>query len=164
MTGQAFAVSATSLVGQSLGKLRSDMAVHYSRRTQRVGMAVSFALAFVLFFFGKQIIMLYSDDPEIIALGPWLLKMVALVQPLQSSQFILSGALRGAGDTKYTAKVIFMTVLLVRPSIALLAVFGLNWGLPGAWLALVADQCLRTLLITLRYRSGKWQTVLGKTK
>ena len=60
MTGQAFAVSATSLVGQSLGKLRSDMAVHYSRRTQRVGMAVSFVLAFVLFFFGKQIIMLYA--------------------------------------------------------------------------------------------------------
>ena len=34
MTGQAFAVSATSLVGQSLGKLRADMAVLYSRRTQ----------------------------------------------------------------------------------------------------------------------------------
>ena len=120
--------------------------------------------AFVLFFFGKQIIMLYSDDPTIIGLGPWLLKMVALIQPLQSSQFILSGALRGAGDTKYTAKVIFTTVMLVRPGVALLAVFLLNWGLPGAWVALVADQCLRTLLITLRYRSGKWQTVLSKTK
>lgn len=164
MTGQAFAVSATSLVGQSLGKLRADMAVHYSRRTQRVGIAVSFVLAFVLFFFGKQIIMLYSDDPAIIELGPWLLKMVALIQPLQSSQFILSGALRGAGDTKYTAKVIFTTVMLVRPGVALLAVFLLDWGLPGAWVALVADQCLRTLLITLRYRSGKWQTVLSKTK
>ena len=54
--------------------------------------------------------------------------------------------------------------MLVRPGVALLAVFLLNWGLPGAWVALVADQCLRTLLITLRYRSGKWQTVLSKTK
>ena len=90
--------------------------------------------------------------------------MVALIQPLQSSQFILSGALRGAGDTKYTAKVIFTTVMIVRPGVALLAVFLLGWGLPGAWLALVADQCLRTLLITLRYRSGKWQTVLDKKK
>lgn len=162
MTGQAFAVSATSLVGQSLGKLRTDMAVHYSRRTQRIGTVVSFVLAFVLFFFGKQIIMLYSDDPEIIEMGPWLLKMVAIIQPLQSSQFILAGALRGAGDTKYTAKVIFVTVMLVRPGVALLAVFLLHWGLPGAWVALVADQCLRTLLITLRYNSGKWQTALGK--
>ena len=67
-------------------------------------------------------------------------------------------------EGKYTAKVIFTTVMLVRPGVALLAVFLLNWGLPGAWVALVADQCLRTLLITLRYRSGKWQTVLSKTK
>ena len=160
MTGQAFSVSATSLVGQSLGKLRADMAVHYSRRTQRVGLLVSLLLMVVLFFFGEPIIRLYSDDASIIEQGAFLLKMVALIQPLQSSQFIFTGALRGAGDTKYTAKVIFVTVMLVRPLVALFAVYVLHWGLTGAWIALVADQCLRTLLITLRYRSGKWKTVL----
>ena len=162
MTGQAFAVSATSLVGQSLGKRRSDMAVHYSRRTQRIGTVFALILAVVLFFFGEPIIKLYTEDPEIIRMGPSLLMMAALIQPLQSSQFILAGALRGAGDTKYTAKVIFVTVMLVRPGVALLAVLLFKWGLPGAWVALMADQCLRTLLITLRYNSGKWQTALVK--
>ena len=38
---------------------------------------------------------------------------VALVQPFQSSQLILAGALRGAGDTKVTAVITFLTVLLV---------------------------------------------------
>ncbi len=161
MTGQAFAVSATSLVGQSLGKIRSDMAVLYSHRTQALGAVVSVLLGAVLFFFGKQIVMLYSDDPIIIEKGAFLLKMVALIQPLQSSQFILAGALRGAGDTKYTAKVIFITVMIVRPGIALIAVYLLKWGLTGAWVALVADQCMRTLLITLRYNSGKWKTVMS---
>lgn len=160
MTGQAFAVSATSLVGQSLGKLRADMAVLYSRRTQVLGTAVSVVLMVVLFFFGEPIIRLYSDDASIIEQGAFLLKMVALIQPLQSTQFILTGSLRGAGDTKYTAKVIFVTVMLVRPLIALFSVYVLRWGLTGAWIALVADQCLRTLLITLRYQSGKWKTVL----
>ena len=160
MTGQAFAVSATSLVGQSLGKLRADMAVLYSRRTQVLGTAVSVVLMVVLFFFGEPIIRLYSDDASIIEQGAFLLKLVALIQPLQSTQFILTGSLRGAGDTKYTAKVIFVTVMLVRPLIALFSVYVLRWGLTGAWIALVADQCLRTLLITLRYQSGKWKTVL----
>ena len=164
MTGQAFSSSATSLVGQSLGKIRSDMAVHYSRRTQRLGMIVAFIMAGILFFFGKQVIMLYTDDPIIIATGPMLLKMVALIQPLQSSQFILAGALRGAGDTKYTAKVTFITVMIMRPLVAIIAVNFLKWGLPGAWVGLVIDQCLRTLLITLRYNSGKWQTALGKPR
>jgi Na+-driven multidrug efflux pump len=41
MTGQAFAVSATSLVGQSLGKKRPDMAQSYSNHTRRLGLIIS---------------------------------------------------------------------------------------------------------------------------
>lgn len=96
MTGQAFAVSATSLVGQSLGKKRPDMAQSYSNHTRRVGMATSLVLATTFFFFGRQIVSLYTNDPAIIEQGTRILKLVALVQPFQSSQFILAGALRGA--------------------------------------------------------------------
>jgi Na+-driven multidrug efflux pump len=87
------------------------------------------------------------------------LKLVALVQPAQSSQFILAGALRGAGDTRATAVITFLTVLFVRPSLALLAINKLGWGLDGAWIALVADQLLRSGLILLRYRSGRWKKI-----
>ncbi|NMB02741.1 MAG: MATE family efflux transporter [Firmicutes bacterium] len=157
MTGQAFAVSATALVGQSLGKKRSDMAQSYSNHTRRVGMVVSLVLGVVFFFFGRQIVSLYTDDPEIIAQGARILKLVALVQPAQSSQFILAGALRGAGDTRATAVVTFLTVLLVRPALAIALINKFGWGLDGAWIALVADQLLRSFLIYLRYRSGKWK-------
>ena len=159
MTGQAFAVSATSLVGQSLGKKRSDMAQSYSNHTRRLGLIISVILGIVFFFFGRQIVSLYTDEPEIIAQGARILKMVALVQPAQSSQFILAGALRGAGDTRATAVVTFLTVLLVRPSLAILAINGLGWGLDGAWVALLIDQLLRSGLILLRYRSGRWKKV-----
>lgn len=116
-------------------------------------------MGIVFFFFGRQIVGLYTDEPEIIAQGARILKMVALVQPAQSSQFILAGALRGAGDTRATAVVTFLTVLLVRPSLAILAINGLGWGLDGAWVALLIDQLLRSGLILLRYRSGRWKKV-----
>lgn len=58
---------------------------------------------------------LYNDDPAVIIQGAEILKLVALIQPFQSSQFILAGALRGAGDTRATAIISFITVLLVRP-------------------------------------------------
>lgn len=162
MTGQAFAVSATSLVGQSLGKRRSDMAESYSNHTRRLGMIISLVLAGTFFFFGKQIVMLYTDDPEIITQGARILKMVALIQPFQSSQFILAGALRGAGDTRATAVITFLTVLLVRPGLALFTINYFGWGLDGAWIALVADQLLRSLLVLIRYNSGKWKTTKVK--
>jgi len=157
MNGNAFAVSATSLMGQSLGKKRPDMGQAYSNRTQMLGMMVSFALAFVFFFFGGPITAMYSDDPQVIAWGAQILKLVALVQPFQSSQLILAGALRGAGDTKATAVITFITVLLVRPGLAILLINCTSMGLMGAWVALVADQFLRSLLIFQRFHSGKWR-------
>ena len=159
MTGQAFGVSATSLMGQSLGKKRPDMAQAYCTRTRRIGMCVAFILTFIFLFFGRFIVACYSDDPNVISTGARILMFVAFVQPFQSSQFILSGALRGAGDTKSIAKIIFLTVLLVRPTLALVLINLFSWGLEGAWVALVADQLLRTALVWRRYKSGKWKTI-----
>lgn len=157
MNGNAFAVSATSLMGQSLGKRRPDIGQAYSNRTQVLGTLVSFILAFIFFFFGGPIVSMYSDDPQVIAWGAQILKLVALVQPFQSSQLILAGALRGAGDTKATAVITFITVLLVRPGLAILLVNYTNMGLMGAWIALVADQFLRSVLVYQRFLSGKWK-------
>ena len=159
MNGQAFGVSATSLVGQCLGKRRPDMAEQYSRRTRQVGMMVSLLLATCFLLFSRQIVSLYNDDPEIIQLGGTILMFLAFIQPFQASQFILAGVLRGAGDTQAIAVITFLTVLLVRPGLALLMVYGFHWGLPGAWVALAADQLLRSLLVWLRYNAGKWKTI-----
>lgn len=158
MNGQAFAVSATSLVGQSLGKKRPDMAQAYSRRTRRIGLTISVLMGLSFVFFGGFFVSLYNADPYIIQKGGELLLIVAAIQPLQSSQFILAGALRGAGDTKAIAVFMFITVLLVRPGLATLLV-SCGMGLWGAWIALAADQALRSFLVLLRYNSGKWKKI-----
>jgi putative MATE family efflux protein len=164
MKGQALAVSATALTGQSLGKRRPDMAEFYTRRTRRIGLAVSVILALIFVFFGRQIMALYvGKDPEslqIIEMGSLILRMVAVMLPFQSSQFILAGALRGAGDTRSIAAITFITVLLIRPGIAGVTVTVLNWSLWGAWIALILDQLFRSLLVLIRYNSGKWKTVI----
>ena len=158
MNGQAFAVSATSLMGQSLGKKRHDMAQAYTTRARKLGMCVSITLGIVFFFFGGQIVALYSGgDESLVELGAVIMMFVAVVQPFQSSQLILAGSLRGAGDTKVTAVITFITVLLVRPGLAIFAVNVLGMGLEGAWYALVIDQILRSLLVLLRYNSGAWK-------
>jgi putative MATE family efflux protein len=164
MIGQAFAVSATALVGQSLGKKRPDMAEHYSSRTCLIGITVSVLLALSFVFFGRQIMSLYvgegPDSSQIIVMGGLILRMVAIMLPLQSLQFILAGSLRGAGDTRSIAVITFITVLVIRPGIAGLTVMIFRWGLVGAWIALILDQLLRSCMVLLRYRTGKWKTII----
>ena len=102
---------------------------------------------------------LYTDDPSVISQGAQILKLVALIQPFQSTQFILAGALRGAGDTRATAIITFITILLLRPGLAKFTINVLDWGLEGAWIALAADQVVRSVLVVFRYRSGKWKSI-----
>lgn len=163
MTGQAFAVSATTLMGQSLGKRRTDMAQAYCSRTRKVGLVFSIILALVFIFFGGQIVGLYNSDPEIIRIGGKIMLFVAFLQPFQSAQFIIAGGLRGAGDTRATAIVTFFTVLLVRPIAAIILVNS-GLGLYGAWLALAIDQTMRSGLILFRYNSGKWKLIKLKSE
>ena len=159
MNGQGFAVSATSLTGQSLGKNRPDMAHAYNHRTRRLGMSVSIILGIIFIFGGGKIVSLYNDDPDIISQGARIMMFVGFTQPLQSSQFILAGALRGAGDTRATAIITFITVLLIRPFLAMYLINQWNMGLEGAWFAFIADQTLRSTLVLLRYNSGKWRSI-----
>lgn len=163
MTGQAFAVSATTLMGQSLGKRRTDMAQAYCSRTRKVGLVFSIILALVFIFFGGQIVGLYNSNPEIIRIGGRIMLFVAFLQPFQSSQFIIAGGLRGAGDTRATAIVTFITVLLVRPIVAITLV-NLGLGLYGAWAAMATDQLIRSGLVLFRYNSGKWKLIKLKSE
>ncbi len=163
MTGQAFAVSATSLVGQSLGRKRSDMAQAYCSKTRNVGFIVALFLTVTFAFWGGDIVSLYNKSPEVIEMGGRIMLFVAFLQPFQTSQFIVAGGLRGAGDTKSTAKITTVTVLLVRPIVAwVLVKAGLD--LYGAWIALACDQLLRTTLVFLHYKSGKWKLIKLKNE
>ena len=159
MTGQAFAVSSTTLMGQSLGKRRPDMAQAYCSRTRRVGMGCAIVIALVFIFFGRYIVELYNSTPEIVETGARILLIVAVLQPLQTSQFIIAGGLRGAGDTRATAVITFITVLLVRPAVAIILINYTSLGLYGAWIAMACDQLLRSTLVLLRFQSGKWKTI-----
>ena len=81
---------------------------------------------------------------------------IAFLQPFQCGQFVLAGSLRGAGDTRATAVITLITVMIVRPGLGYLLVYVFDMGLFGAWYAIAADQLLRTILVTFRYFQGKW--------
>ncbi len=157
--GQGFSMAATSLVGQSLGQKRSDWAERYGWETRRIGMMVAGTMALVFFFFGGSIARLYTTEPEVIRQASIALKIISTVQMLQSTQFILAGALRGAGDTRWPLIATLVGVAGVRVVLALLFVQVFHWGLIGAWCAMALDQCTRSAFIYFRYRSGKWKTV-----
>ena len=158
-TGMAFGTAATTLVGQCIGRKRIDLAKVYVSMTQRLGLIVSVLIAALMFFGGKLVSGLYSDDMVIISLAADMLKIVAIANPITNARQVYINALRGAGDARFMAVVTFIGVLLLRPLIGLLLVNQFNLGLTGVWIALSSDFVVSFFITLVRYRRGKWTTL-----
>lgn len=157
--GEGLGIGSTSLVGQSLGKKRPDLAIIYGKVGQRMAFIIS-TLLFFIFIFGKDFILsLFSQDPSVIALGSSIMIIIAFSTHAQTSQIVFSGCLRGAGDTRFVALTSLISIFLVRPFITYILCFVFNFGLIGAWIALILDQFTRLFLCMVRFSNGKWTKI-----
>ena len=160
MPGFAFATAATTLVGQALGAKKKDLAVKYAYRTVAVGASVLTFSGIMIYVFARQLVSFFTPDPEAIELAVRCLHQVAFIQPVQVTAWILAGALRGAGDTKWPFYITAVCNWGIRTMGAYLCIRVFRLGLPEAVLCACADCAVRALMTYLRFRTGKWQQAL----
>lgn len=159
LPGFALGVAATTLVGQGLGAERPDLAEKAAVSATRMATAFMSAMGVLLMVFGGPITRLFIDDDDVVDIGRKLLLIFGVALPGLAISLSLGGALRGAGDTRSVLAIMSVGVWGVRllPAYLLAVVAGL--GVPGAWMAAVADINTRALLMVLRFRQGKWQSI-----
>ena len=157
--GDGFSVAAVSLVGMNLGAKRSDLAKVYGIACKRLGRIFAVVTSLFFVFCGRYIYYMFTDDAEIIDLGVIIVRILAIILFFQIDQVITSGCLKGAGDTKYVAKVAFISVAIIRPISAYMLCYPLALGLIGAWVGTLCDQLCRNVLNTSRFKSGKWTQI-----
>lgn len=155
----AFQVASTALVGQSLGAGDEEKAHKFADMTNHMAILVSCVMGLVFILFSHQLARLYTDEVHVTIMAGTVLKILAFAQPGQSTQLCLSGALRGAGDTMYPLYACLFSMWIFRVGLSYLFVYTFNWGLNGAWFALLIDQYIRAAIIYGRFRSGKWKNM-----
>ena len=156
---QAFGITASSLMGQSLGAKDEKLAERYTKMCQRMGLILAVTMSASIYFGATFLASLYTDNTLIIQNTIIALSIVAFVQPFQSHQLITSGALRGAGDTVWPLIAIFIGSVVIRLSVGYVFVNFFGWGLAGAWYAVFVDQFIRDMIILARFRSGRWKNI-----
>lgn len=157
--GDGLSVATSSLVGQSLGAKRKDMAMIYSKLTQRLGNVIGLTLGCIMIIFRSQLIGLFTDDPIIIQTGSNIVFIIAATMFFQITQVVTYGCLRSAGDVKFTALLSLLSVTIVRPVLTWIFVNPLNLALFGAWISLFLDQLVRYFGSKARHRQGKWVNI-----
>lgn len=158
-SGQAFGIASSSLTGRSLGAGKLDDAEKYIKVSRKIGSIIATLTGIIFFFFGSYIAGLYTRSDDVIREASKILKIIAFIQPFQSSQLIMTGGLRGTGDTVWTLIATFFSVLVVRVILAYIFVMKLGMGLIGAWFAMFSDQIVRWSLVYYRFKTDKWKYI-----
>ena len=155
--GDGLQVAAVTLIGQSLGAEKPELAKKYGRICQSIGLGISIGLSILFLTCGRMFYQLYfPNDPQIVDIGVMIMRFMVLMVLCQVSQVVFSGSLRGAGDIRFTTVTSMFSVAIIRPLVCYLAAYPLGLGVAGIWLGMLTDQFTRFVLTALRFRSGKW--------
>jgi Na+-driven multidrug efflux pump len=157
MPGIGIGVAIQTMVGQALGARRSREAVRIGWSGVVVAAAVlgtagtAFALA------PGFLLRLFSPDPDLVQTGTPILRLTGLMQIAAAVGAPLSGALRGAGETRVVMLVDIVAGCGLVPVCAWIFGIVLGGGLFGSWLALVLWFTLYALGMVLLFLRGGWR-------
>lgn len=163
MPSFAFQTAVTTLVGQSLGAKKPELAEKFFRKTLLFGIITMAFTGVGLFVLSNRLIGLFTPDAEVIELGAKCLRVAAFMQIPQVASWIYAGVLRGAGDTKSIFYITATTNWFVRTLWSVLAVRVFGLGLVATQYILMAEILARLVLLILRYRTGKWKGIFAKS-
>ena len=154
-----FGIAATTLIGQGLGARRPDLAEKCGWETLKISIALNVLLTMLIFIFSRQLVSIYSSDPEVLKTGAAAIRIFSLSQPFLTVVVVLSGALRGAGDILYVMVTSFVGIWMFRIFLtALLSRFSAI-GAMGVWIALCFDFFARSLMYLARFKRGRWKEI-----
>lgn len=159
--GSAFQVAVAALVGQYLGAGDPRRAGRCVIMAGLVGGGFMVAMG-VLFYVEATALaglMVASTKQDVVVLAAPLLQTVALGMPALATSMMISGALRGAGDTRWPLAITIVGFLGVRIPLAYFLAHTCELGVQGAWYAMLADMTVRAVLISYRFWHGGWKRV-----
>ncbi|MEM7681841.1 MAG: MATE family efflux transporter [Planctomycetota bacterium] len=152
-------VAAGTLAGQYLGAGDASTARRAAKLCWLLGAAMGFTLGVVFILIPEALVRLLTDEPEILALSPQLVRICGYVQVLFASALVLGGAIRGAGDTRGPSWISnTLTWGLRLPGVAAVVLLT-DWGLVAVWMVLCSELAVRGLVFAGYFLYGKWDRV-----
>ncbi len=163
MVGMSIATS--TLVGEYIGRNQYQLA----RKSAYSGLklALGYSLVFTILFlcipdFFLEIFLPVDQvhvHPEIISLGKPLLTIMAIYVMFDNTAIVMTGALNGAGDTKFTMWTQIGVSWGIFIPVVYILIHMMGMGLVTAWLCLLGYVLSIGVLFLLRFRSNRWSDI-----
>jgi MATE family multidrug resistance protein len=156
--GVGFTVAATTIVGQTIGAGNPQAARNGAIQTWVMAMIAMGFIGVGLAVGVREILNIFTNDQRVISLAILPLQLVAIVLPAEATNQTLSGAFRGLGDTRWPFLITTVGNWLLRLPLTLILIS--NYGLLGAWYAVMIEISIRALLNIWKLLSLDWFEVV----
>jgi len=174
MPNFTFGTAMTTYTGQNIGANRIDRVEEGTKSGLKMGLCVSVVLVGLILLFGKYLMEMFTSTPEVIELGQQMLRTLAVGYVAMAVTQILSGVMRGAGDTMTPMWISIITTVVVRVPVA----YGLEFltrpegGAMGSgaptplFLSLLISWVVGAILTAVAYKMGRWKkkSIIGSQK
>ena len=155
MVISAFGVSITTFAGQNFGAHRYERMKRSIRVCLGIAAGATVLMSALISVIGRPMLGLFTDDAHVLEIGVSIIHLLAPTWILYLCIEILSGAMRGAGDSLMPTLMTLMGVCLMRvfwicmvvPMFHELRVLLLSY--PITW-------TITSIMFILYYRRGKW--------
>ncbi|MBY2476006.1 MATE family efflux transporter [Clostridioides difficile] len=154
--GNALALSATTLVGQYIGRGDIKGAKSTLLYLTKFATICLFVVGAIFIPIAPWISSMYTQNTSVIAVSTQLIRSDCLAMVIWPISFVLSAGLKGAGDTRYTMMTAIIGMWIFRIFTGYVLGVVLEFGVLGIWIGMYTDWLVRGTLYCLRLRGTKW--------
>lgn len=159
MPGSGFQAAATTLSGQALGAGDKQRVKKIASLCSRLCIAVHTVTGLLLFLFPEVMMSIFTPDPQVIALGASVLRIVSVSEPFFGLTMVMEGVFSGIGDTKPPFYVALFSMWFLRILPTFICVRFLHLGLQAVWCCMILEVIGRSILLAVRYAKKDWDSV-----
>jgi putative MATE family efflux protein len=158
MPGIGFTIAAMSLTGRALGAKKPAEAEKDALFTAFIAAALTGVCGAFIALFALPLSSIFSNDKAAIEAAKFYVICVGLSQIPLNVSFVLSGAFRGAGDSRTSLKINLASMWLFRllPSIAAAWFFD---EILLIWLIMILETWIRGAWLFVVFKRGRWKLI-----
>jgi putative MATE family efflux protein len=151
--------AAATLVGQNLGAGEAGRAEASVWRIGWYNMAFTVAVSVLFFLFPRELIGIFSSDPQVIAVGGEWLRILSYSFFVYGWWMVAVQAFNGAGDTVTPTKINFVFFWLIQIPLSWWLAIRLDWQQSGVFWGVFVSETSVGLFTLWLFSRGKWKTV-----
>jgi putative MATE family efflux protein len=152
--GEAFAITASIIVGQNIGAMQTDRAEKGAWRVLYLSWIPMTFYGLVLIIFPKEIAGIFTTDQAVIETAKVYNMIAGFSIFFAMCEQIFSGAFAGAGNSLPPLAISLPITALRIPLAAILApVYEMN----GIWIAIFSTSIAKGVLLAFWFRLGRWK-------